>query len=298
MNAPKSLLPIDCLNGCVLDHDKAFEIGKNLMEEYSRPEASPHIVIDNVLPEGLAEKLLNHFPAEAKINDKIYQKGYGGFRKRQIRPCDCDEVVRNAFSFFNSASMLKLLEGMTNIPGLLPDPYFTGGGLHETSAGGLLGIHADLRVNEGLQLLRRINVLIYLNKEWQDTYGGMLELWDKEVKAKIKSVSALFNRCVIFNTDVDSFHGHPTPLKTPKGITRKSIALYYYTAMEIKNDSGESRHTRYVARPNDSRKIRVEVRKLAKKRERRAKRRLDRSEAKTVKQILASIKERFLSGLK
>ena len=167
--------------------------------------------------------------------------------------------------------MLRFLEGITNMQGLLPDPYFAGGGFHEISSGGLLGIHADFRVNEGLQLIRRVNVLIYLNKNWQDAYGGKLELWDKSMQNKVKEVAPLFNRCVIFNTDADSFHGHPEPLTTPPDITRKSIALYYYTALPIANDTGESRHTNYVARPNDTAKNIADAKKLAKKRDKRAK---------------------------
>ncbi|HEY0562995.1 MAG TPA: 2OG-Fe(II) oxygenase, partial [Methylophilus sp.] len=161
--------------------------------------------------------------------------------------------------------------GITNIKGLLPDPYFAGGGLHEISRGGLLGIHADFQVNEGLQLFRRVNVLIYLNKDWKEEYGGMLELWDKAMQAKVVEVAPIFNRCVIFNTDADSFHGHPEPLTTPDGITRKSIALYYYKALDISNETGESRHTLYVARPQDDDKTKAEVEKLKKKRDKRAK---------------------------
>ncbi len=246
----------------------------------------------------MAEQLLAHFPEDAKAHDKTYQKGYGGTHKRQILPYDCDNYMRDAFAFFNSAPMLQFLEGVTNIRGLLPDPYFSGGGLHETSNGGLLGIHADFRVNESLQTLRRVNLLIYLNKDWQDAYGGKLELWDREMTAMVKSVTPIFNRCVIFNTDEDSFHGHPDPLTMPEGVTRRSIALYYYTATPISNDSGESRHTLYVARPHDSEQVKADVRKLAKKREKRAKKLFKANEPSSIQQKLAGIKARLLSLFK
>lgn len=271
-------LPIQIQQGLQLDAEKALEIGQSQMGEYAFAEPFCHAVIDDFLPTDLAEQILQHFPVEKKAHDKIYQKGYGGQYKRQIMPADCDEFTRNLFGFFNSSSMLKFLEGITNIQGLLPDPYFAGGGFHEISTGGLLGIHADFRVNEGLQLIRRVNVLIYLNKDWQDTYGGKLELWDKTMQNKVKEVAPLFNRCVIFNTDADSYHGHPEPLTTPSDITRKSIALYYYTALPIANDTGESRHTNYVARPNDTAKNIADAKKLAKKRDRRAKKMFGQNE--------------------
>jgi hypothetical protein len=188
----------------------------------------------------------------------------------QIYPYDCDIWLQSAFAFFNSPSMLQFLEGLTNIQGLIPDPYFTGGGLHEISNGGKLGIHADFQVNEELQLKRRINVLIYLNKDWKPEYGGELELWDTAMRDKVVSIAPLFNRCVIFNTDADSFHGHPDPLTTPANVTRKSIALYYYTAQRLENSSGESRHTLYVTRPNDTPENIAQAKKLAAKRNKRA----------------------------
>ena len=264
-------LPIQITHGLQLDKEKALEIGRSQMDEYAFADPFCHAVIDDFLPSALAEKILAHFPTEKKAHDKVYQKGYGGQFKRQVMPADCDEFTRNLFSFFNSSSMLKFLEGITNIQGLLPDPYFAGAGFHEISTGGLLGIHADFRVNEGLQLIRRVNVLIYLNKDWQEAYGGKLELWNKTMQNKVKEVAPIFNRCVIFNTDADSFHGHPEPLTTPSHITRKSIALYYYTALPIANDTGESRHTNYVARPNDTAKNIADAKKLAKKRDKRAK---------------------------
>lgn len=298
MSDVKSLLPIESTDGFVLDQAVSRAIGEDLMGDYAFAEPYPHIVIDNFLPTEMAEQLLAHFPEDAKAHDKTYQKGYGGTHKRQILPYDCDAYMRDAFAFFNSAAMLQFLEGVTNIRGLLPDPYFSGGGLHETSNGGLLGIHADFRVNESLQTLRRVNMLIYLNKDWQDVYGGKLELWDREMTAVVKSVAPVFNRCVIFNTDEDSFHGHPDPLTLPDGVTRRSIALYYYTAMPISNDSGESRHTLYVARPHDSDQVKADVRKLAKKREKRAKKLFKSHEQQSARQKLADIKSRLLSLFK
>lgn len=293
MKTNQAVLPIDLADGFVLDNEKALHIGQELMGEYAFAEPFPHAVIDNFLPLDMAKSLLEHFPIDPKAHDKIYQKGYGGLHKRQILPYDCDAFMRSAFCFFNSAPMLKFLEGITNIKGLLPDPYFAGGGLHETSTGGLLGIHADFRVNESLQLVRRVNLLIYLNENWKDEYGGKLELWDRKMTAKVREVMPLFNRCVIFNTDEDSFHGHPDPLTTPDGINRKSIALYYYTASPIDNNSGESRHTLYVARPNDTERIKAEVKKLGKKREKRAQKLFGANQHSAFRRVLENIKKKI-----
>lgn len=271
MTISDGVLPIEMAHGFTLDAQQAKDIGSLLSEDYAQALPFPHAVIDDIFPTAFTQLLLDHFPQDPKAHDKVYEKGYGGTHKRQISPYDCDETLRAAFALFNSAPMLQFIEALTGMKGLLPDPYFAGGGLHETSAGGLLGIHADFQVNEGLQLYRRVNMLVYLNQDWLSEYGGNLELWDRQMQAKQQTVAPVFNRCVIFNTDADSFHGHPDPLTTPDGVTRRSIALYYYQALPIPNEEGESRHTLYVARPHDDAATKSQVKKMMKKRDKRAK---------------------------
>jgi hypothetical protein len=271
MTMSDGVLPIEMTQGFALDAQQARDIGSLLAEDYAQAQPFPHAVIDNIFPTAFTQLLLDHFPQDPKAHDKVYEKGYGGTHKRQISPYDCDDTMRAAFALFNSAPMLQFIEALTGMKGLLPDPYFAGGGLHETSAGGLLGIHADFQVNESLQLYRRVNMLVYLNQDWQPEYGGNLELWDRQMQARQQTVAPLFNRCVIFNTDADSFHGHPDPLTTPEGVTRRSIALYYYQALPIPNEQGESRHTLYVARPHDDAETKSQVKKMMKKRDKRAK---------------------------
>lgn len=105
---------------------------------------------------------------------------------------------------------------------------------------------------------RRINVLIYLNKNWKKNYGGYLELWDKKMRKKVLSTQPIFNRCVIFNTDSDAFHGHPDPLNTPENITRKSLALYYYTASKSIYNEIEGLTTQFQGRNiNEVKKLKM-----------------------------------------
>ncbi|MES2227582.1 MAG: 2OG-Fe(II) oxygenase [Burkholderiaceae bacterium] len=256
------VLPIDVSDGLSLDANAARKIGESLSESYCFAEPFPHIVADHFLPEAVARAALEHFPRQALNSDKVFEMGYAGLHKRQVLPEECDAAARQMFHFFNSRPMLEFLEGLSSIPGLIPDPYFTGGGFHETARGGKLGIHADFRINEQLHLHRRLNVIIYLNEGWKDEWGGALELWDRDMKAKRLEVAPLFNRCVIFNTDADSFHGHPDPLQCPEGVTRRSIALYYYTASESIYRELPNQSTMYQARPGDSAANRREARDL------------------------------------
>ncbi len=251
MDTENPTLPISLSYGIYLDMDQAKACGLAMNAAYTSARPFPHIVIDNFLPETIINEVLTHFPHEKVGTEVHYEKGYKGLHKRQINPNECDAVIRGIFNFFNSAPMLQFLESLTSIEGLIPDPYFTGGGLHETKTGGLLGVHADFRVNKKLHIERRINAIIYLNKEWKKEYGGNLELWDTKMTQCLKQVEPIFNRCVVFNTDHDSNHGHPEPLNTPEHISRKSIALYYYTAsMKVYDEYSEHR-TVYKPRPKD-----------------------------------------------
>ncbi|MHB1424845.1 MAG: 2OG-Fe(II) oxygenase [Gemmataceae bacterium] len=115
--------------------------------------------------------------------------------------------------------------------------------------GGFLNIHADFTAHPHHRLWRRrVNVLLYLNENWPEEYGGHLEFWTKDMQRCFEKILPLFNRCVIFNADKDSFHGHPHPLACPSETTRKSIALYYYSAEEA---PPVKLATNYRAKPGD-----------------------------------------------
>ncbi|MES2826449.1 MAG: 2OG-Fe(II) oxygenase [Pseudomonadota bacterium] len=247
----QATLPVTLHDGINLDVKDAQNYGESLSGEYCFAEPFPHIVIDNFLPEAVIDKILENFPQEKLENDVVFEMGYAGLHKRQVDPADCNGFSRQVFALFNSKAMVQFLESLTTIPALIPDPHYVGGGFHETSTGGKLGIHADFRINEQLHLNRRINMIIYLNKDWKDEYGGKLELWDKAMQHKVHSVAPVYNRCVIFNTDADSFHGHPDPLETPEHVKRRSMALYYYTASKRIYDESVSHSTMYKARANE-----------------------------------------------
>jgi len=246
------ILPIKLTDGFALTNEDAVAAGREHNDFYQVASPFPHIMFDNFFPDSLVRQILDNFPSQQVNTEVNFEMGYAGLYKRQIPPLHCNQFNRNLFAFFNSEPMLKFLESLTGIKKLIPDPYFVGGGFHETSKGGLLGIHADFRVNKDLNLNRRINMIIYLNDNWDDNWGGHLELWDKSMTTLEKRIAPVINRCVIFNTDQDSFHGHPDPLNTPDGITRRSIALYYYTASEKIYDEVPAHDTMYKARPSDS----------------------------------------------
>lgn len=142
-----------------------------------------------------------------------------------------EQKTRDFFNHLNSKQFLDVLSSLTGIPELVPDHTLQGGGLHKIERGGFLGIHTDFVKHPKLDLYRRLNLLIYLNKDWDKSWGGELELWegDSTPTRKVASIPPKYNTSVIFKTTDKSWHGHPTPLMCPPETSRKSIALYYYT---------------------------------------------------------------------
>ena len=229
------------------DPSECRDLGQTMAEQYRDAQPFPHIVLDDFLDRALLMRVLADFPSNE--GRAFFDRGQERL-KFQFPPYEVSSaLVRNLFAELNGRAFLAFLEEMTGIKGLIPDPYFEGGGLHETKPGGHLGVHADFNVHERLGLERRLNLLIYLNEDWNDAYGGQLELWSKDMSACEVKVKPVFARAVIFNTALDSFHGHPDPLNCPPERTRRSIATYYYTAAEGGIARLPTRTTNFRARP-------------------------------------------------
>lgn len=207
---------------------KLESLAKEKAEEYKNNKPFPHIYFDDFLPLPPAEAALRDFPEPKQLR-------WSEFDNPNERKLAFDIVenlppaVRDVLYFLNSRPMLKFLETLTGISGIIPDPYYVGGGLHQIKPGGKLAIHADFNKHTQLKLDRRLNVLIYLNKDWKEEFGGHFELWNRDMTKAEQKILPLFNRCAIFTTTSYSYHGHPNPLTCPPDRTRKSIATYYYS---------------------------------------------------------------------
>ena len=149
----------------------------------------------------------------------------------------------------NSITFLDFLSEVTAIPDLLSDPCFDGGGLHQIVRGGKLGVHADFNKHPRYGLDRRLNLLIYLNQDWREEYGGALELWDRGMTRCEARILPIFNRVVVFGTTDFTYHGHPDPLACPIGMTRKSLALYYFSVGRPADEVSATHSTLFRARP-------------------------------------------------
>lgn len=232
----------------IIDLEKVRYRFKANEANYQDAHPFPYGQFDDFLEPWAAEQAMNAFP---KVEDQgwihyihVNEKKHG-LNKMDRIPTFLQAVIRE----LNSPAFVKVLSELTGIPGLKADPSLEGGGLHQTQRGGFLNIHADFTVHPHKRnWRRRVNVLVYLNQDWEPNYKGELELWTRDMKECAAKISPVFNRCVIFNTDDDSYHGLPEPIQCPQDMTRKSVALYYFTEEDT---APKKRATNYRARPGD-----------------------------------------------
>lgn len=211
-----------------LETRDARAIAERFASRYQAAEPYNYICIDNFLPPAILEHVrrdLERLPAPERSFERAQER-----LKTSYVPERLPRYTRQLFYAFNSRPFLQFLETMTGIHGLIPDPYFNGAGIHRIETGGHLDIHADFDLHKQMNAERRLNVLIYLNPEWREEWGGAFEIWDKGMTGKEASFVPLFNRMVCFSTGSATFHGNPEPVNHPEGQPRMSIALYYYTA--------------------------------------------------------------------
>jgi hypothetical protein len=208
-----------------------------LRARFAAASPFPHLVMDDVLT------LPSHIVSEA-FPDPTWQHWHRFEDGYQHRKLACGDIAllptlfRDMIHELSGPAFLAFLEGVTGIRGLIPDPYLAGGGLHSSGPGGILAPHADFHAYGRLALYRRINVLVYLNPEWHEAYGGCLELFRKGEQTPSASVVPAFGRMMLFVTDNRSIHGFTRPV-TGEDRWRNSLALYYYTSEDTQDFAGD-----------------------------------------------------------
>lgn len=220
-----------------------------LAASYQSAKPVPHIYLPNMLAAQAAIEAADDFPDASTSAWTHYQhqnENKHGMTKRELFPSRLGEVC----DALNSPSFVEWLSELTGIENLMADPTLEGGGLHQSGRGGFLNVHTDFSHHHyNTHWKRRINLIVYLNEDWQQDWGGALELWDSEMKHCVVKYPPAFNTAIIFNTDEKSYHGFPEPLQCPQNRNRKSLALYYYTLDT--NKRSPQRSTNYRARPED-----------------------------------------------
>ena len=211
-----------------LDREHLLELAAAHHDAYVGAEPFPHIVLDDFLPESVVDEVIAEFPSPEEDGWLRFASEHER-KLASARDTRMGDATRHLLAEFNSAAYLDFLGALTGIAGLIPDPYLEGGGMHQILAGGHLDVHVDFNRHPATGLDRRLNAILYLNRDWQPEWEGALELWSPDMQRCVRSVLPQYNRLVVFSTTEHSFHGHPHTLACPPDRTRRSLALYYYS---------------------------------------------------------------------
>lgn len=233
-----------------ISSEKIHEMAAEFQSQKPYGYASVGGLFDNSLISMISkdvESYLDVIPQETNF--------YASYRKYRLSMlADMLEQVRVFISYLNSSTFLQVLSEISGIENLHPDPELGAGGIHAIGRGGFLKVHTDFNWHSGLSMHRRLNLLIYLNENWENEWKGDIELWSADAKDRIFSLSPDTGNALLFETNDVSYHGHPDPLQCPEGTFRKSIALYYYTP--TRPDAGivlgKTEMTNFVERPSEA----------------------------------------------
>jgi Rps23 Pro-64 3,4-dihydroxylase Tpa1-like proline 4-hydroxylase len=218
----------------VLDTERLMQVAAARSADYRGAAPFPHIMLDGLFADSLLDQAVAELPAASAkwtTYDTVNESKQVCSDASLFGPTA--EIIVHAL---NSAPFVRFLERLTGIAGLIPDPHLHAAGYMKVSPGGFLGLHYDFATQRELKLDRRINVLLYLNRDWQSEWGGALELHSSDPVTnpghQEVMIEPLFNRVAIFNTP-DALHGHRRPLTCPKGRARLCLSWYYYTAPPV-----------------------------------------------------------------
>jgi Rps23 Pro-64 3,4-dihydroxylase Tpa1-like proline 4-hydroxylase len=206
----------------------------DLYNQFINAKPFNHLVIDNFLDTEYAEKILQELIQFNPILDDDYNRKETDYivQSKKIGLSEYNRLgpqVKSFIDISDSKDFINFLEKITGIKEIEADSLLYGGGIHRTKTGGRLAIHSDFNIHPITKKHRRINALLYFNKDWKPEYNGQLELWEKDMNKCAVKIPPLFNKLVIFRITDDAFHGHPEFWNAPINIPRFSIALYYYT---------------------------------------------------------------------
>jgi Rps23 Pro-64 3,4-dihydroxylase Tpa1-like proline 4-hydroxylase len=219
-----------------------------LKNDFANAFPYKHLVMDNFLVEDFANLLHDNFPSIDKL-----KKHYNGLNEKKSEGANFSDF-HPAFlefrQFLLCEDLAKWTVEVTQIPEVFVTDDKLGAGLHQGGNGSFLDVHIDFNIHAEKNVYRRLNMLVYMNKDWQPEYGGDLEMWDAKMTKCEKKVAPIFNRCVIFETNEISYHGY-SKITLPENLTRKSIYTYFYTPME-KSPVTQYHDTVFKAKPTDT----------------------------------------------
>jgi Rps23 Pro-64 3,4-dihydroxylase Tpa1-like proline 4-hydroxylase len=230
---------------------------KELKNQFKEAEPYEHIIINNFLENSYAETVHNLFPQDHstwhKYENPLEVKST--FDNIELLP----EELKNYFYYLSSNEILNLISELTDIKLLEYDEYLHGAGLHSHTRYGRLNIHLDYEKHPFSGKERRINIILFISKNWNPEWNGSNELWNKDVTKCVSKTNVIFNSAIIFKTNDISWHGVPDKIMCPENVFRNSLAYYYVSPLNTyKNEDEYRKKAKFIKHPNEEHDERME----------------------------------------
>lgn len=213
----------------ILEHiEKNFSSTADIEKKFREHACYSKIELEHFLPEYIALALadeLDNLPLEECKH--FTRRGSNMYEHNDL---DRTPVADAVIYALHSSSFLKWLQAATDSQDLIPDPHLTGAGYMKSFKGDSLKVHTDFNWVEELRLHRRINCIIYLNKNWKEDWGGGLEFYDTENKKMLSKTVPKLGNLLIWSYHNLAYHGYPEPMSCPEGESRKGLRLFYYVS--------------------------------------------------------------------
>lgn len=256
-NVPKITPEIAKLATAVEIHNvfgKWIESADTMNPEFTNAAPYPHIIIPDFLSGELADQIEAEFPVD--IDDRTKWHQYCNpieVKYANDYMISYPDSIQKLFLAYTHPVFIDRMRQLTGIPDLEYDEFMHGAGLHIHPTGGRLGVHLDYEQHPITGKQRRINIILYMSRDWEPIWNGHTELWSADVSECVVQSPVLFNHAIIFRTDDVSWHGLPEPIRCPPDQLRKSIAYYYVSPFsELKDtDKGKRKKALFVPRPCD-----------------------------------------------
>jgi hypothetical protein len=222
-------------------------------EAFLQAHPFKHVVIEGFFDPLFADQLLREFP-RFDPNLATNEGGQAGGKAVNTKIREISPAYEKLYEVIAGKPFLDLVSRISGVPDLILDPTMYGGGTHENLHGQELDPHVDFNYDQSRQLHRRLNLIVYLNKDWRTEWGGAIEIHSnprKPFENRITSYDPLFNRCVMFETNEYSWHAFPA-INLPgdrRHLSRKSISIYLYTRERPAEEIAPEHGTFYVQRP-------------------------------------------------
>ncbi len=197
-----------------------------LKNQFNSTKPTSLLVLDNFLPTEIAKDLSKEIDSVDNLDCRKFNRN--GSYMEEYNNLSKMPKAENVVAQLHSQSFMKWLTSITGISNLIPDPYLIGAGYSKSFRGDSLKNHVDFNWNDSLKLYRILTLILYINEDWQEDWGGHLEFTDFQNNQLLNKIFVKWNRAAIWKHHENCFHGYPEPITCPENQARKTLRLFYY----------------------------------------------------------------------